>query len=130
MFNSSVSCYWSFILYPESVPDYWRSYLDDLHIPWIESPLHDKDTYAYRQAKKPHIHILLLFSHNVTYDFVISKVNKLNGVCLFRVVDALSIVRYFVHLDNPEKCQYNVDDIVFHGDFSTDLFLMRLKNGR
>lgn len=34
---------WAFIVYPESAPENWREILDDTHIRWIESPLHDKD---------------------------------------------------------------------------------------
>ena len=29
---------WTFIVYPESAPDKWRDILDDMHVPWIESP--------------------------------------------------------------------------------------------
>ncbi|MDF9661329.1 Rep family protein, partial [Bacillus cereus] len=34
---------WTFIVYPESTPENWREIINDLHTPWIESPLHDKD---------------------------------------------------------------------------------------
>ena len=35
---------WTFVIYPESVSEGWRDILDDEHIQWVESPLHDKDT--------------------------------------------------------------------------------------
>ena len=34
---------WTFVVYPESAPSNWRELLDDTHLRWIESPLHDKD---------------------------------------------------------------------------------------
>ncbi|HDT7711324.1 TPA: replication protein, partial [Enterococcus faecium] len=34
---------WTFVVYPESAPENWREFLDELHVPWVESPLHDKD---------------------------------------------------------------------------------------
>lgn len=34
-FKDSRSRNWTFIVYPESVLDYWRSNLDDMHIPWM-----------------------------------------------------------------------------------------------
>lgn len=45
---------WTFVLYPDSAPDNWRQILDDKHIEWIESPLHDKDVNANGEPKKPH----------------------------------------------------------------------------
>lgn len=59
--NESRCRNWTIVLYPESVPDNWRDILDDLHIEWIESPLHDRDINANGELKKPHWHILLMF---------------------------------------------------------------------
>ena len=33
---------WTFVQYPESAPENWRDILDGYHIPWVESPLHDR----------------------------------------------------------------------------------------
>ena len=57
---------WTFIVYPESAPDNWRELLDDTHLRWIESPLHDKDVNEDGEIKKPHWHILLSFEGPVT----------------------------------------------------------------
>ena len=48
---------WTFIVYPDSAPDDWRDILDDLHIPWCESPLHDKDQNPTGEQKKAHWHV-------------------------------------------------------------------------
>ena len=49
---------WTIVLYPESAPDNWRTLIDDLHIEWVESPLHDKDVNANGEPKKAHWHLL------------------------------------------------------------------------
>ena len=45
---------WSLVVYPESAPENWRDILDDYHIPWVESPLHDKDINPDGEIKKAH----------------------------------------------------------------------------
>jgi len=106
---------WTFVLYPESAPDNWRSILDDEHIEWIESPLHDKDLNADGQPKKPHIHILLLFGGVKSYEQVVDITERLNQPIPQRCHNAKALVRYMAHLDNPEKAQYSQSDIIGHG---------------
>lgn len=106
---------WTFVLYPESAPDNWRSILDDDHIEWIESPLHDKDLNADGQPKKPHIHILLLFGGVKSYEQVVDITERLNQPIPQRCHNAKALVRYMAHLDNPEKAQYNQAEIIAHG---------------
>ena len=43
---------WSWIVYPESAPENWRSLLDETGEKWIESPLHDKDINETTQEIK------------------------------------------------------------------------------
>ena len=50
---------WTFIVYPESTPKNWRDILDETHMRWVESPLHDKDVNPDGELKKEHYHILL-----------------------------------------------------------------------
>lgn len=106
---------WTIILYPDSVPDNWRDILDDMHIEWIESPLHDKDINANGEIKKAHWHILLMFGGVKTYQQVKEITDKLNSPIPTRCHNVKSMVRYMAHLDNPDKVQYNVSDIKSHG---------------
>nr|WP_012218463.1 replication protein B [Lactiplantibacillus plantarum]ADU77110.1 replication protein B [Shuttle DNA vaccine vector pLKV1]CAA77780.1 repB [Lactiplantibacillus plantarum]CAR79031.1 replication protein [Cloning shuttle vector pA13] len=69
---------WTFIVYPESAPDNWRTVLDETHLLWIESPLHDKDMNADGEIKKSHYHILLTFDGPVTEKQVIKLIDPLN----------------------------------------------------
>ena len=114
---------WTIIVYPDSAPDDWRDLLDKYHIPWIESPLHDKDTNPDGTVKKAHWHVLLLFDGNKSYQQVKDITAKLNTVNPQRVESARGMVRYMVHLDNPEKYQYDVKDIKAHGGADIDTLM-------
>lgn len=106
---------WTIIVYPESAPENWREVLDEEHIEWVESPLHDKDINATGETKKEHYHILLLFGGVKSYDQVLEFVKPLNCPIPTRCHNAKALVRYMAHLDNPDKAQYNILDIKAHG---------------
>lgn len=106
---------WTFVLYEDSAPENWRQLLDDLHIEWIESPLHDRDMNADGEQKKPHRHIALLFSGVKSYDQVKELTDFLHCPIPQRCHNAKALVRYMAHLDNPDKAQYSVNDIKGHG---------------
>lgn len=115
---------WTVIAYPEDLPDDWVDQLDDLHIKWIQSPIHDSDLNADGQPKKPHYHLLLMFEQvknkkqvadlfGGLYGF--SDTDSIVGVATPQTVsDRCALVRYMAHLDNPSKHQYDVADIVGH----------------
>lgn len=108
---------WTFVLYPESAPENWRSILDDEHIQWIESPLHDKDLNndEDRTPKKAHWHILLMYEGKKSYDQIKAITDRLNAPIPKKCANVKGLVRYFAHLDNPEKAQYSQSDIIGHG---------------
>lgn len=106
---------WTIVLYPESAPDNWRSILDETHIEWVESPLHEDDVNADGEKKKPHWHILLMFGGVKSYDQVEEFVQPLHCPAPQRCHNAKAMVRYMAHLDNPEKAQYNISEIIPHG---------------
>jgi len=107
--------HWSFIVYPESAPPNWRDIVDDLHIEWIESPLHDKDVDGDGEIKKSHWHVLVMFDGLKSYEQIKEITDKVNAPSPQRAASAKGLVRYMIHLDNPEKYQYNRADIVGHG---------------
>lgn len=113
--KSSRTRNWTIVLYPESAPADWRDLMDDLQIEWVESPLHEFDTNATGEVKKPHWHILLLFGGVKSYDQVVEIVEPFNCPAPQRCHSAKGCVRYMAHLDNPEKFQYNIGDIKAHG---------------
>lgn len=105
---------WTMVLYPDSVPDMWRTILDDYHVAWIESALHDKDVNPDGTQKKPHWHILLMFDSVQSFEQVEDISDKLNGARPEKVKSVKGLIRYFGHLDNPEKYQYGLDSIICH----------------
>ena len=106
---------WVIVLYPESAPENWRAIIDDSHIEWVESPLHEYDCDPTGVQKKPHWHVLLMFGGVKSYDQVCEFIKPLNGPVPQRCHNAKAMVRYFAHLDNPDKFQYSINDIIPHG---------------
>lgn len=103
-------------MYPESAPKNWRDVLDDEHIQWVESPLHDKDVNeGDTEVKKPHHHILLTFEGVKTFEQIKAITDRLNSPIPQQAHSVKGLVRYMAHLDNPEKHQYDKADIIGHG---------------
>lgn len=114
---------WTFIVYPESAPENWREVLDGYHIPWVASPLHDKDVNATGEPKKPHWHILLSFAGKKAYSQILGVTEAVKGTIPQVCRDKKGLIRYFTHRDNPEKAQYNQGDIEAHGGFDLEEYL-------
>jgi len=106
---------WTFVVYPESTPENWREIMDELHIQWIESPLHEFDTNADGEVKKSHIHVVITFVGNKSFEQVEEITKSLNAPIPQKVASLTGVVRYMAHMDNPEKHQYNPKDIKGHG---------------
>lgn len=106
---------WTIVLYPESAPENWRDIIDELHIEWVESPLHAYDADATGELKKEHYHVLLMFGGVKAFEQVRELTEQLNCPIPQRCHNAKALVRYMAHLDNPDKHQYSVGDIMSHG---------------
>lgn len=114
---------WVFIAYPESLPENWLDIVADWHIPVCVSPLHDKDINADGEAKKPHYHIVLQFTGNKSFDQIMELIAPLNATIPQKVNSMKGQVRYFLHMDNPDKAQYLKEDLKYYGGFDPDLYL-------
>lgn len=106
---------WTFVLYPESAPENWKDIIDEMHLEWVQSPLHDKDKNATGESKKAHWHILILFQGKKSYDQVKEITDALDAPIPERCHNAKAMVRYMAHLDNPDKAQYDIADIKAYG---------------
>jgi hypothetical protein len=106
---------WTFVLYPESATKGWRNILDELHVPWVESPLHDKDTNPDGEIKKPHWHIAMFFNSKKSYQQMSEITQNVHGTIPKKIENAKGMIRYFAHMDNPEKYQYPISEILTHG---------------
>lgn len=106
---------WTIVLYPDSVPSNWRDIIQDTHIEWVESPLHDRDVDANGEYKKPHWHILLMFGSVKSFDQVREFTDPLNCPIPNKCHNSKALVRYMSHLDNPDKAQYDPNLIKSYG---------------
>ena len=106
---------WTFVVYPgDSLPDNYLNIIQNWHIPTLLSPIHDKDLNGDLTEKKKHIHIILYFGvgANKSYSQVLEYSKQLNGTIPQIVNNSRALIRYFIHLDNPEKHQYKKQDLI------------------
>lgn len=103
------------VVYPESAPENWRTVISELCIPCFVSPLHDQDVNPTGEPKKPHYHVLIMFEGVKTQDQAEAIFDLIGGVGCEKVQSIRGYARYLCHMDNPEKVQYNTEDVVMYG---------------
>lgn len=104
------------VFYPESAPENWRQLVREWQVPAL-AVLHDKD-----EEKKPHYHLLLMFSSLKSLPVVHSLTDQMGSKELQPSYDQRASARYLLHLDNPEKFQYPFEALEsFGGASATDL---------
>lgn len=126
---------WMLIFYPDSAPEDWRDEIADLHLPTWVSPLHDSDVWTKAdekknpkhkagQTKKPHYHLVAEYPNPVSAADFLEDFSFLKGPTdVKRARDKTAMLRYLIHLDNPEKAQYRSSDLsVFSGAEIADCF--------
>ena len=111
--------FWSCVLYPESMPVNWLQILEDLKTPIAVSPVHNADVYEVDsddhkkgELKKPHYHCVLAFECKTSFSSVVKMLEPLNCPIPIHCKSPNASIRYFVHLDNPNKAQYDRQDIL------------------
>lgn len=112
---------WAFVIYPESLPENWKQIITDTGLPMAISPLHDKDVNPTGEEKKSHYHIICYYENATTYNNVKQNVtDRLNGTIPIKLESMRGMYRYHLHLDNPEKYQYDDRDRMFFNGFDID----------
>ena len=106
---------WVTIVYPESCKPNWEDIINDLQICWAHSPLHQFDTNIDGEAKKPHYHVIMTFESNKSYQQIKEICDSIGAANPFVALSLRGAARYFCHMDNPEKYQYNFEDCYTHG---------------
>lgn len=105
---------WAFLIYKESAPEDYLDVLEEMHVPFIVSPWHDKDiSRSTGEFKKAHKHGALFFETLKSYTPAHIEV----------VMSPKGMYDYFTHAENPEKTLYNIDDIESGAGFELDKFL-------
>lgn len=114
------------VVYPESAPENWQSFMADMCIPCFISPLHDQDIDPGGEPKKPHHHVMIMFEGVKTREQAQEVFDQIGGVGNETVQSIRGYARYLCHLDNPEKAQYSPDDVIAYGgaDYITTIGLV------
>jgi len=95
------------VFYPESAPDGFRDLIGSWNVPALLA-LHDQDVEKDGEPKKPHYHLLLMFSGLKTLKQVHALTDQLGSKVVQPAYDVRGSARYLAHLDQPEKYQYGV----------------------
>lgn len=110
------------IVYPDSVVPNWIEILRSYKLPFIVSPLHDKDLNPEAPPditsdgeilpKKPHYHVAILCDGNHPLSFFEEIATKIKAFkYVYKINNVRSMIRYFCHMDDPDKFQYSENDI-------------------
>lgn len=113
---------WAFVMYPDSMPDNWEDLISSTGLPMALSPLHDMDINPTGEVKKPHYHVICYYENSTTYNNVKTNVcDLLNATIPQKLESIRGMYRYHIHLDNPEKYQYDDRERRFFNGFDIDL---------
>lgn len=112
---------WAFEIYPDNkgdpsqglspTPEDWIKVLQDefLHVYIIK---HDKDKNPDGTEKKLHYHVMIMWDGPVTATYADQYRNMIGGVGMQPIANIKQYARYLCHLDNPEKYQYPITDVI------------------
>lgn len=103
------------VVYPESAPENWQQIISESKIPMFVSPIHDQDLNPTGEKKKPHYHVIIMFESVKTKEQAEELIKSFGGVGCEVVNSLRGYARYMTHMDNPEKHQYNMDDVKSYG---------------
>lgn len=108
---------WAFVGYPESLPSDWLDKLQETGLQIAISPIHDKDFNSDGTPKKSHYHIMVIYDGPTTYNHVLELTKSLNCTIPIKLESARGMFRYHIHIDNPEKYQYDDRDRILINGF-------------
>lgn len=139
------SRYFTFLLYPESIPEDWKSKLELIGVPIAVSPFHDMDEKIDKSKwtpddvvrngkhyKKPHYHVVYVAKNPVTADSVRYKIKQILGdrsVAKVQIVirSMASMYAYLTHESKDaiekKKHKYNKQDITLINNFDIDRYI-------
>lgn len=113
--------YFCGLVYPESAPSNWVEQLRDSFGAYAISPLHEPEG----EELKPHYHVM--YCHGNTVSLAAAKSMQPSGIFANDHIEPCmhprAYQRYLIHLDNPDKQQFDggVDAITVLNCFPLDL---------
>lgn len=128
------SRYFTFLLYPESLPEDWEMKLESIGVPIAISPIHDKDLSGVegQKYKKAHYHVIYVAKNPVTTDSVRKKVRQMLGSQSLSMVQIVvqsmeNIYLYLTHESKDaiakNKRVYDKKDIKLLNNFDIDRYI-------
>lgn len=126
--------YFTFLLYPESIPEDWEMKLESIGLPIAISPLHDKDLSDVegQKYKKAHYHVIYVAKNPVTAESVRLKIKRCLGdqsVAKVQIVvqSMENIYLYLTHESKDaiakKKYVYDKKDIKLINNFDIDRYI-------
>lgn len=126
--------YFTFLLYPESIPTDWKRQLELIGVPIAISPLHNKDKSNIEGQiyKKAHYHVVYVAKNPVTSDSVRKKIQRVLGdksVAKVQIVvqSMENIYLYLTHESKDaiekRKHKYSKSDIMLLNNFDIDRYV-------
>lgn len=126
--------FFTFLLYPDSIPDDWEMQLELLGVPIAISPLHDKDRSSVegQEYKKAHYHVIYVAKNPVTAESVRIKIKRVLGnqsVAKVQIVKQ-SMENMYLYLTHESKdavaknkVKYPKEDIRLLSNFDIDRYV-------
>lgn len=126
--------YFTFLLYPESIPEDWEMKLESIGVPIAISPIHDKDLSGVegQKYKKAHYHVIYVAKNPVTADSVRLKIKRTLGdqsVSKVQIV-VQSLENLYLYLTHESKdaiaknkVKYDKKDIKLLNHFDIDRYI-------
>lgn len=126
--------YFTFLLYPESIPEDWEIKLESIGVPMAISPIHDKDlsTVEGQEYKKAHYHVIYVSKNPVTADSVRKKIKQILGAKSIAMVQIVvqSMENMYLYLTHESKdaiaknkVKYSKKDIKLLNNFDIDRYI-------
>lgn len=124
---------WTFIIYPESAPENWKSILvETFGFKGFVSPLHDKDVLddVDNTPKKAHYHVIARFPSKKSFNQIKEITEALNQPIPQPVKSIEGAVRYLAHVDSPDKYQYDPEGIECIGNVDKSRYFTMSKDAK
>lgn len=127
--------YFTFLLYPESIPDDWEMQLEMIGVPMAISPLHDRDksNVEGQEYKKAHYHVIYVAANPVTTHSVRKRIQRAlanESIAKVQVIKQ-SVENMYLYLTHESKdaiaknkYKYNKKDIKLLNNFDIDRYVV------